>query len=316
MKIYYVIKEEVKMSKETENMNEEEMQEPVEQEVQDDVVDDMEEVVEEEQVEEHKPEVVKKAKNYGHLSKEEWAKQGRDPNKWKSEEDFVEFGDSYSKLKPHIETLKKEIAKRDMALDTISGYVEEIKQKEYMRGQQEMEARLRQAKADGDMDTVEQIAKQRAQQEYQDQQKQIQSLVSQQQDALQTFMERNKHWYNEQHPDLVQKTIQVEEEIRSYYPGLSWHDLAQRVENRMKADYPDVVGTGNVQRPVITPSRSSVNQSAMQSTPDSESSLARKLSSEEREEFNQIKRWVEGSGAKYTVKEYIEKSKQLKQSKN
>ncbi len=260
-------------------------------------------------------EVDKKAKTFGHVSKEDWERQGRDPNKWKSPEQFVEFGDSYSKLKPHIETLKKEISKRDAALDTIIEHINEVKQKEYLRGKAEVEARLQQAKEMGDINAVENLTRHKTELEYQEQRTQQSTKLQQQQQAEAAFIERNRHWYNEQHIDLVQRAQQAAVEIQSFYPNSSYEEVTKKVEARMRFEYPDLVENGrNVSRPNVPQSRSNVTKSAMESMPDNDDRIYRTLSADQKAEYNHVKRLVERvPGIKYSLKEFVEKSKQLKQ---
>lgn len=253
-------------------------------------------------------EPVKKAKSFGHMSKEEWERQGRDPTKWKSPEQFNEFGDSYSKLKPHIETLKKEISKRDTALDTIIEHINEVKEKEYLRGKAEVEYQLQQAREMGDVRAVEDLTAMKIKAE-QEEFKNSQSRMQQEQQAAdQSFLERNKHWYNANHPEMMQAAQRAAQEIRELYPRDSFSEVARKVEARMKYDHPDVVGSNN--RPAssaISPSRSSINKSAMESSPESEDRAFRSLDADQRAEFKWLEKLLAKSSIKYSVKEYMQK---------
>ena len=60
---------------------------PVEEHVEN-IVDDVVENIVDDVVEEEEDEVVANAKKYGHLSKEDWEAQGKDPDDWKSPGEF------------------------------------------------------------------------------------------------------------------------------------------------------------------------------------------------------------------------------------
>lgn len=292
---------------EEEKINIDDLEDTYNSDVQSDPIEESEEQIEEEL--KSVPEVKDKAKKFGHLSKEDWVKQGRDPDKWKSEEEFVEFGDSYSKLRPHIDTLKKEISKRDTALDTMAQYIDEIRQREYQRGKQEVEERLRQAREMGDIQAVEDLTRKQAQFDAESRSKQISDAAKAQKEALEVFIDRNKHWFNDQHPDLQAKALQLGQQIRRLYPTISYADEASMIEERMKFEHADIVGSGQSRNNPITPSRSMVNKSAMDSSPVTEDRAFRSLSADQRSEFNYVKQMVEKvPGIKYTIKDYLKSS--------
>lgn len=249
-----------------------------------------------------------KAKKFGHVSKEEWEKQGRDPAKWKSPEEFNEFGDTYDKLKTHIEaSFKKEISKRDTALDTIVSHIAEVREKEYLRGKQEVELRIKQAKEMGDVDAVEKLTEYKMSNERERTEVKQDTSINEIQAADTAFKENNKHWYNDQHPELVKAAQDAAVEIKGYYPNASFIDIAKKVEQRMKYDYPDIVAAGSRPKtPAAQSNRSIINKSSIESSPQNEDRQYRTMTASQRSDFNEVRRMVEQvPGLKYTVKEYL-----------
>lgn len=250
--------------------------------------------------------IVERAKKYGHLSKEEWVAQGRNPNEWKSPEEFDKTG----KVIEQLYTLKKKVDQRDREIQALVDYQQRTSQREYERAKQELEQNLVNARNDIDMDGVAHYTRELTRLQDNEQQSQVYQRQQAQQSAQQSFIERNQHWFNDRNPDLKQRAIEIDNEIKSAYPNATYEELAQKIETRMQYDYPDrVLGTSRSSRPnIASPSNSSINKTAVNTS--SVKRAFQGLSQDLKDTYSATKRIVESRGDKeYTMDDFI---KQLK----
>lgn len=240
--------------------------------------------------EEGNTEVLERAKKYGHLSKEEWVAQGRDPNQWKSPEEFDKTG----KILEQLYALRSEVKQRDREIKALVDYQERTSQREYERAKQELEARLAASKDDMDVEGVAHYTKELTRLENIEKSNQAQQAQQLKQEAQERFKERNQHWFNDRNPDLVNRAVEIDEEIkRDINAGRirvnSLDDIAVMIEKRLGYEYPDrVLGNRGHKPPVVSPSQSSVNKSVA-----GKSNAGRAfqgLSQEHRDTYNVYKR--------------------------
>lgn len=260
------------------------------------------EVSQEERVEEQE---VEKAKKFGHLSKEDWEAQGKDPELWKSPEDFNETGEIIGQIR----SMKKRLDQRDNQIKSLVDYQTRTSQREYGRAKQELEGQLAASKDDMDMDKVSHYTKELTNLENTENNSQEQLIQQQRQEALTDFTERNQHWFNDRNPDLIQRATSIDNELKEIYPNASFEDLATKIETRMKYEFPDRMGGQETPRPpTISPSRSSVNKTAVnKSTPNRE---FQKLSQELKDVYNATKMTRKSiAGEDYPISEFIERLK-------
>ena len=265
------------------------------------VEEHVEDVVEEEHVED---EVVANAKKYGHLSKDDWEAQGKDPDQWKSPEEFDKTG----KILDQVYAMRKKLDTRDREIQSLVEYQQRTSQREYDRAKQDLEQRLAEAKDDMDMDAVSHYSQELARAESIEQSNKQQSGEQAQQVALESFKQRNQHWFNEQNPDLMQRAAVIDQELKSIYPNASYDELAQKIEMRMQYEHPDRLGGAPRARPNVSSSRSSVNKTA---TTQSHSGRAYKtLSQDLKDTYQATKRIIESqSGREYKVSEFMDQLK-------
>lgn len=259
------------------------------------------EQVDEEQVED---ETVQRAKKYGHLSREEWEAQGRDPDQWKSPEEFDKTG----KILDQLYSMRKKLDQRDREIQSLVEYQERTSQREYERAKQDLEQRLQASKDDMDMEGVSHYTKELSRLEDREQQNQQQSVQQAHQEALQGFQQRNQHWFNDQNPDLKQRAIAIDQELKSIYPNATFDELAQKIEMRMQYEYPERVDGHAKPRPSMSQSQSSVNKSTTEKT--STSKTFRNLPQDLKDTYHATKRIIETRrGEEYSVNEFIEQLK-------
>ena len=272
------------------------------------IVDNEEEVVdnaeEKEPEEQEDGEIVERAKKYGHLSKEEWVAQGKDPAKYKTPEEFDKTG----KVIEQLYSLKKKVDQRDREIQALVEYQERTKQREYERAKQDLEARLAHSKDDMDMEGVAHYSKELVRLQDNEQTSRAQQMQQAQYAAQTAFLERNQHWFNDRNPDLKNRAIEIDNELKSIYPNATYEELAQKIEARMQYDYPErVLGTAQRNRP-ISSGKSSINKTAVNTS--SVKSTFQKLSQDLKDTYSATKRIVESRGDKeYTMNDFINQLK-------
>lgn len=261
------------------------------------------------QEETSKPEIKEEAKQFGHISKEEWIKQGRDPDKWKSPEKFVEYGRNYAKsfdeLKSAVEQLRQENKE-------LVDYHKKTVETSYFQAKKDIEARLQAAMAAGNAQAVRQLTEQQKDMEYQQKQKEIETFTKQVERVNADFLARNKDWYNNDHPELIAEANQL---ANSYLGlGKTYEEAAQEAEKIVKLRHPEINKT--ITPPVtFSNTRSNINKSIAETSITSESRQYKSLTPDQQSEYNEIKKQVESLNDRfpnkkvkttYTVEDYLQ----------
>ncbi len=228
-------------------------------------------------------EVVERAKKYGHLSKEEWIAAGKDPSAYKTPEEFDKTG----KVIDQLYSLKKKVDQRDREIQSLVEYQQRTAQREYERAKQDLEQRLAHSKDDMDMEGVSHYTKELVRLQDNEQSSKVQHAAQMQQEAQQAFIERNQHWFNDRNPDLKNRAIEIDNELKSVYPNATYEELAQKIETRMQYEHPErVMGQRNTSPGTSVGSRNSaVNKTAVV-----KKHVLRNLSQEHRDTYNVYKR--------------------------
>ncbi len=268
-----------------------------------------EEIIEEEIVEElsgdepeqesetNDPEIVERAKKYGHLSKEEWIAAGNDPTKYKTPEEFDKTG----KVIEQLYSLKKKVDQRDREIQALVDYQQRTAEREYSRAKQELEQRLALSKDDMDMEGVARYTQELTRLQDNETNSKSQQLQQSQHAAQSAFIERNQHWFNDRNPDLKQRAIEIDNEIKSVFPNATYEELAQKIETRMQYEHPErVLGTPKSRGPIASSGQSAVNKTSV-----GKNTVFRNLSQEHKDTFNVYKR----INPKITEAEFISRLK-------
>jgi hypothetical protein len=295
------------MSEEQSNFENEEI-ENLSTEEQVDLRDQLKEQVD--QIEEQVEDVKEKAKSTGHLSAEAYQAKHGSLKGYKSEEEFVRTGEMIEQ----IYSLKKKLDERDKEISAIVNYTNNTIKEHKEKARQEIESRLNQAREYGNIQAIEALTRQKSQMEFQEQQELLKEGLNKQQVAFNQFVDRNKHWFNDAHPELKQEAIALDADIINRYkaagmPMPSYDELMFQIENHMKNKYPDLVNTGIKTRPSLTPSRSSVTRSMGEVVGESDDKVFTKLSSDQKYMYQANKRIMAKAGLEYTVKEFVQKLK-------
>lgn len=251
-------------------------------------------------------EIVERAKKYGHLSKEEWIAAGRNAKDWKSPEEFDKTG----KVIEQLYTLKKKVDQRDREIQALIDYQQRTSQREYERAKQELESRLAASKDDMDMEGVSHYTKELTRLEDIENNNKVQTYQAAQKSAQEAFLERNQHWFNDRNPDLMNRAIEIDNEITQLYKNASYEEKAEMIEKRMQYEHPErVLGErGKVKAPVSSSRQSSVNKSAVNKS--SVSRTFKSLPQDLKDTYSATKRIVESRGDReYTVNDFINQLK-------
>ena len=265
----------------------------------------------EQEVEEDSPdsEIVERAKKYGHLSKEEWVAAGKNPDLWKSPEEFNKTGEVIEQLY----SLKKKVDQRDREIQALIEYQQRTAQREYEKARKELEARLASSKDDMDVEGVAHYTKELTRLEDMEQQSQAQQVQQIQKAAQESFIERNQHWFNDRNPDLKQRAIEIDNEIKADINAgrlkvNSLDEIAQMIEKRMSYEHPErVLGPQKVNRSIVSPSLSSVNKTAVNK--NSSKKIFQGLPQELKDTYNAHRRIRASMGQELTEAEFIERLK-------
>ncbi len=228
-------------------------------------------------------EVTQRAKKFGHLSKEEWIAQGRDPAQYKTPEEFDKTG----KVIEQLYSLKKKVDQRDRELEAVIAYQKRTEERAYERAKQDLQSQLAASKDDMDMDGVAHYTRELVRLEDNENNTKVYQANQARQSAQESFIERNQHWFNDRNPDLKQRAIEIDNEIKDVYPNATFDEIALKIEKRMQYDYPERVlnSNGRNGRPSIQPGASSVNKTAV-----TRKSSFKDLSQEHRDTYQVYKR--------------------------
>lgn len=275
-------------------------------EQEDEITQEIETEQEAEQEQESDPEIIERAKKYGHLSKEEWIAQGRRPEDWKTPEEFDKTG----KVIEQIYSLKKQVEQRDRELKAVIAQQDRIAQREYDRAKKDLESRLAAAEEDMDVKSVSHYTRELVRLEDMEQQTQQQKYQQEQEQAKQNFLERNQHWFNERNPDLQQRAIEIDNEIKADINAgrikvNSYDDIGVMIEKRLAYEHPErILGPKKVIRPNVS---SPVNKTAVNA--NSAKRTFQSLSQDLKDTYNAHKRIRASMGQELTEAEFIERLK-------
>lgn len=209
--------------------------------------------------------------------------------------------------------LKKTIQKRDQDIDNILKYHDNTVTQQRENYRRQLTQAIQDSKMNGDTESLDDLYKRKYELEQQDTAQKQQEQQKQLAQAIDAFAKRNEHWYNKQHPDLVNEAIQIEKDILSgvyeQQTGISkpqtYEGVLKQIENEIKRKAPELATTESTYRPTISRSVSNVNKEQ-----DSTDTLFNKLNGDEKAMYRTLKRINEKSGIKdYSVKEFLEQSR-------
>jgi hypothetical protein len=255
------------------------------------------------------PEIVQKAKSTGHLSPEEYKAKNGTLEGYKTEKEFVDFGE---KVYPVLEKMNQKLEQRDREIAAMLKYQETTERRMYDKAKTELAQQLQQAKEYGDTAKVEMIAREQAKLDFSEAQTQQDNIERHRNSVAEQFKSRNQHWFNDAHPDLVAETLQIDEQIRQSCIAMNRpmtpEQIAQALETQMRINHPDIIGVVSKPVQMMSASRSAVNKTVATALPDHEKSF-RSLSAEHKDIFEATRRILKKQGREYTTAKFIERLK-------
>ena len=245
-----------------------------------------------------------KARHYGWKPKGEW---DGEPDEWKSANQFVKTGNLIDK----VNSIERENGELKTQLKSVVEYNQRVSQREYEKAKNDLEAGLNQAKDYGDVDEVDNLRTQLTQLTEQENVARNQQWQQHQSQILNAFKERNKSWFNDQHPEMITRATQLDAELRGYFPN-DLAALSTAIEERMKIEYPNIVQPGATRQDAsISPMQSAVNKSAVGKTGGNSEMTFRKLPKDLKDVYFATKKMIEGNGnLKYSVDDFVAKLKE------
>lgn len=182
-----------------------------------------------------------------HMSKEEWTEAGKDPEKWKPREKFEEHGSFYEKIDTqhkYIKNLEKKLKKLEQKAQH-----EEYNRYNYERNQYltERDSAILNGRLDKYYEANNRLEQLRGPEQYYTEEYEMPeetiAAVNERDRVDDDFMERNKHWWNEdsiENAKMVQEARDIADQLQPLVLNgrFSIYDIVDHVENEMAKRYP------------------------------------------------------------------------------
>jgi len=302
------------MTDETQNNNEptDETNNLITPEMTEDSTESLSPEIESTEEQQSPPEVLDKAKKYGYKTKEQWVAEGKDPNKFKSPEEFTKFGDNWDAL----QSLRSELKAMRNENASLIEYQKRAAENAVRIAREELAMKLQYAKQNGNVQAVENLTKQQVEMDIEVKQQAMDQIKRAQDDVNAQFIERNSYWYNDNHPDLQNEAQQRATRIFSVNPGISYEACALQVEQEMKWSHPDL---GSARQVAKAPTHIPASRSNMNKANAVPETGMRNLTPDQQEEYKEMKTVFERNHIndkarpgvpkyQYTVADYIKAS--------
>lgn len=222
---------------------------------------------------------------------------GKPRETFRSKDEYDEFGSLKSQIKELTDEVKqwKTTAKGQAVLYT------QLDQKAYERAYNEIQERMMEAAAVGDTASF-QVHQQELQQKTWENQQKIQQAQQEHYKNLEAqFIERNKDWYNQDHPDLVNKAHVLLKKYIVGNPNVPIHEVAKLVEDEIR-EFHAPQKTKQSSAPSFSRSQSGSNKSAAVSSKLPAKHRADYLAQKEKIERSCGVTWTEADYLKYLEK--------------
>lgn len=254
------------------------------------------------------PMSVDKAKKHGYLSKEQYISKYGTEEGFKSPDQFNKYGEAWGEVKDVISNQKKQLDEQTKQIDALVKFNERVEERAAQRARAELEAQIQNAKDLGDVHAVEQLSREQAKQDFHTWNSVAQQAEAQRLQVQQSFVERNKHWFNI-NPVMTERARQIdmEERQRASSAGVTipYDQLANVVEARLRVEYPETMISRNAGNtaPNISSSQSAVNKVGAVNVVDK---TFNSLSDEHKQVFEASNRSLRRQGRKeYSKQEYV-----------
>jgi hypothetical protein len=178
--------------------------------------------------------IEKRAKEMGHVSKEEWK---GDPDKWRPADEFVKRGEEIvpilkDRLDKTERELKAALAMNKQELEEVKKVAYETAKKDYDRERKELEKKELEAFQTGDADAYHAAKKEAAALKPPDQPK-APALNP----VFEDWQDKNK-WYSDE-PELAEYADFLGDKLFKENPKLPLSDIYDKVSAKVKKQFPD-----------------------------------------------------------------------------
>ena len=247
------------------------------------------------------PEIVQKAKKFGHLDRDQYIQKYGTDKGWKDEKAFNSFGDAYSEALPIIKSMKEQMDKKDKQIETMVDYIKQSTETSVRQAKLQLERHLQQAEQLGDVQAVKQLTKQQL--EMEEREKYTQAMKEREERARidEVFLQRNSYWWLQPDGVLRSEAVEISNRLARENPQMSYSNIARQTEVEMKYNHPEL----NVlpqSRPHIAVSQSNVNKT---SNIRSSSERYYSLSADEKVEYQALREvFKNATGKDYDFKDF------------
>lgn len=218
---------------------------------------------------------------------------GKSADQFRPKEQYDAYGSLLNKLKD----TETKLDKATKALEAMGDLYSRIESKTQEQMRKEYEDKLAEAIDMGDHKGVYEANQKLYELTQQEQMKIAQQTHQEVQNAVAAFEERNKDWYSPANAELQAKAHELDNLYTKSYPNESLQERFLRIENEIRRYYLPK----NMPNPVIPRSSSNENRSAA----DAGNATFSKLSTEDRNEYEEMKTQYKSIGIDYKKEDFI-----------
>ena len=185
------------------------------------------------------PEIEKKARSQGWAPKEEWR---GDPKDWRDAEAFVKRGEEIdARLKPQLRKMERENAELKRDIEEFKSWMPKMEQRAYERARKDIEAKMDNAVAVGDVDTYNAAKAEMAGLEKEVAQATKREPANNSGDAVVAAWKAENDWFDRD-PDLQEAATIIHGRLNREQPGLSLEENLEETKKRVQQMYPAKFG--------------------------------------------------------------------------
>lgn len=158
-----------------------------------------------------------------------------DPSDWKPAKQWLEFGD----LLDTVHSLKRKDEEKTKQIETVLEISKKAQEKQREQILKELKQKHREAVEIGDVDAADKVVEEIHKVKNEDVFPQAtKPLIGQ--DEMNSFLERNKHWFNEEPENfkMRQEAIDYDAYLLKTQPNMLPKDRFEKVERMVKSNYP------------------------------------------------------------------------------
>lgn len=159
-----------------------------------------------------------------------------DPSEWKPAKQWLEFGE----LLDTVHTLKRKDEEKQKQIETVLEISKKAQEKQREQILKELKQQHREAVEIGDVDAADKVVEEIHKIKNEETIPQATSKPLIGQEDMNAFMERNKHWFNDEPENfkMRQEAIDYDAYLLKTQPSIPPKERFERVERMVKSNYP------------------------------------------------------------------------------